>query len=336
MKFWLLGGILITLVALLVLLGMVYQQISTVKDLSKYPPPGQLIDVGGYRLHLHCKSQGHPTVVMDYGLGGISPLWYQVQSQVAKFTSVCVYDRAGYGWSEPSPHPRTSLIMVQELHTLLKKGGIAGPYLLVGHSLGGLNMRLFASQYPSDVVGVVLVDAVPANVYSRLGNEFRKNMAATRQMFGSLSIISRLGILRLLLQLKGSDVAPEFVQKMPPSVQSVVLAKFLPQSFNTALAESALLEKDAELVSQTSFPSHLPLVVISHGLNMFSGQNVEAAESIWRQLQAETSQLSTSGSLQIADGSGHNIHIDQPQLVVDAIRKILEQINVKEKTNEKL
>ncbi|TRV42317.1 MAG: alpha/beta hydrolase [Microcystis panniformis Mp_MB_F_20051200_S9] len=336
MKFWLLGGILITLVALLVLLGMVYQQISTVKDLSKYPPPGQLIDVGGYRLHLHCKSQGHPTVVMDYGLGGISPLWYQVQSQVAKFTSVCVYDRAGYGWSEPSPHPRTSLIMVQELHTLLKKGGIAGPYLLVGHSLGGLNMRLFASQYPSEVVGVVLVDAVPANVYSRLGSEFRENMAATRQMFGSLSIISRLGILRLLLQLKGSDVAPEFVQKLPPSVQSVVLAKFLPQSFNTALAESALLEKDAELVSQTSFPSHLPLVVISHGLNMFSGQNVEAAESIWRQLQAETSQLSTSGSLQIADGSGHNIHIDQPQLVVDAIRKILEQINVKEKTNEKL
>jgi pimeloyl-ACP methyl ester carboxylesterase len=336
MKFWLLGGILITLVALLVLLGMVYQQISTVKDLSKYPPPGQLIDVGGYRLHLHCKSQGHPTVVMDYGLGGISPLWYQVQSQVAKFTSVCVYDRAGYGWSEPSPHPRTSLIMVQELHTLLKKGGIAGPYLLVGHSLGGLNMRLFASQYPSEVVGVVLVDAVPANVYSRLGSEFRENMAATRQMFGSLSIISRLGILRLLLQLKGSDVAPEFVQKLPPSVQSVVLAKFLPQSFNTALAESALLEKDAELVSQTSFPSHLPLVVISHGLNMFSGQNVEAAESIWRQLQAETSQLSTSGSLQIAYGSGHNIHIDQPQLVVDAIRKILEQINVKEKTNEKL
>jgi pimeloyl-ACP methyl ester carboxylesterase len=255
---------------------------------------------------------------------------------VAKFTSVCVYDRAGYGWSEPSPHPRTSLIMVQELHTLLKKGGIAGPYLLVGHSLGGLNMRLFASQYPSEVVGVVLVDAVPANVYSRLGSEFRENMAATRQMFGSLSIISRLGILRLLLQLKGSDVAPEFVQKLPPSVQSVVLAKFLPQSFNTALAESALLEKDAELVSQTSFPSHLPLVVISHGLNMFSGQNVEAAESIWRQLQAETSQLSTSGSLQIADGSGHNIHIDQPQLVVDAIRKILEQINVKEKTNEKL
>jgi pimeloyl-ACP methyl ester carboxylesterase len=140
MKFWLLGGILITLVALLVLLGMVYQQISTVKDLSKYPPPGQLIDVGGYRLHLHCKSQGHPTVVMDYGLGGISPLWHWVQSQVAKFTSVCVYDRAGYGWSEPSPHPRTSLIMVQELHTLLKKGGIAGPYLLVGHSLGGLNI----------------------------------------------------------------------------------------------------------------------------------------------------------------------------------------------------
>jgi pimeloyl-ACP methyl ester carboxylesterase len=336
MRFWLLGGILVTLVALLVLLGLVYQQIATVKDRSKYPPPGQLVDVGGYRLHLHCKSQGSPTVVMDYGLGGISPLWHWVQAEVAKMTSVCVYDRAGYGWSESSPHLRTSKQMVQELYTLLKKGGIAGPYLLVGHSLGGLNMRLFASQYPSEVVGVVLVDGIPANVYSRLGAEFRENMAATRRMFRSLSLISRLGILRLLLQLKGSDVAPEFVQKMPPSVQSVVLAKFLPQSFNTALAESALLEKDAELVNQSPFPSHLPLVVISHGLNMFSGQDVEVAESIWQQLQAETSQLSTSGSLQIAQSSGHNIHIDQPQLVADAIGKILQQIKIKEKKNEKI
>lgn len=320
---------LIVVLIFLALTGIVYQLVATARDQQKYPPPGKLVNVGGYQLHINCIGKGSPTVVMDYGLGGLSPLWSLVQSEVAKFTKVCTYDRAGYGWSEKSQKPRSSKQMVEELYTLLKKAEIQGPYLLVGHSLGGLNIRLFANEYPDEVAGMVLVDAVPTNVYSNLDPEWRNNMAATKRMFRSLSLISRLGLLRLLLQIKGTKAAPDFVQKLPESIQPLILAKFLPQTFDTAITENAQMKISAMQVKQTKFNPKLPLIVLSHGLNMFpdlSEEKAKKAEQIWRELQAETANLSENGKLIIASQSGHNIHIDQPELVVNAIHQLTEQV----------
>lgn len=325
---YIIGGF-VLFILILVLAGIVYQAISTAKDLNKYPPPGKMVDVGGYQLHINCMGEGSPTVIMDYGLGSLSLVWSLVQPEVAKFTRVCTYDRAGYAWSDNSPKTRTSEQMVRELHTLLNHAGIEKPYVLVGHSLGGLNACLFASLYPEEVVGMVLVDAVPANIYSRLGSEWKKQMAATQRMFYTLSAISRSGLLRLLVQLKGTEAAPDFVKQLPSEVQPTIIAKFLPKTFNTAIAENRLMESSTQQVSYSDRESlkDLPIMVLSHGVNMFtalSNKEAEQAEKIWQELQAELANLSSKSKLSIAQNSGHNIHIDQPQLVIDAIQQSID------------
>ena len=111
-------------------------------------------------MHLYCIGQGSPTVVFESGTGEYWLSWYKTPPEVAKFTRVCSFDRAGLGWSDPSPHPRTSRVMAQEFHTLLHNAGVPAPFVLAGHSLGGANTRVYASLYPADVVGIVFVDAV--------------------------------------------------------------------------------------------------------------------------------------------------------------------------------
>jgi pimeloyl-ACP methyl ester carboxylesterase len=118
-----------------------------------------LVDIGGRSLHIHCAGQGSPVVVLDAGLGNDGGTWADVQPELARFTEACVYDRAGRGYSDPAPKPHTSQHMVEDLHALLGRAGVAGPYVLVGHSLGGLNVRLYEATYPGDVAGMVLVDA---------------------------------------------------------------------------------------------------------------------------------------------------------------------------------
>lgn len=126
------------LVIILLLAGATYQFIATKIDERKYPPPGRLVDVGGYRLHLHCMGEGTPTVVLDAGLGGGVPDWSTVQPEVSKFARACSYDRAGVAWSDSGVTPRTSKQVVAELHALLGNAGVRVPYVLVGHSIAGI------------------------------------------------------------------------------------------------------------------------------------------------------------------------------------------------------
>jgi pimeloyl-ACP methyl ester carboxylesterase len=148
------------LVLVLLLAGVVLQFIITRIDACRYPAPGEMVDVGGYNLHLYCTGEaGAPTVVMDSGLGGTVLDWQLVQPEVAKFARVCTYDRGGMGWSDPGAQPRTSRQITKELQTLLSDAGVRGPYVLVGHSFGGTNMQVYASRYPDEVAGMVLVDS---------------------------------------------------------------------------------------------------------------------------------------------------------------------------------
>jgi pimeloyl-ACP methyl ester carboxylesterase len=158
--------------AVLAGVGAVYQAIAAQRDKSKCQPPGRLVDVGGHRLHINVMGQGTPAVVMDSGLSHSSLAWGWVQPKVAKFTRVCTYDRAGYGWSDPGPKPRTSQRISDELDRLLVNAGIDAPYIMVGHSSGGLNVRLYAIQHPEKVVGMVLVDAAHENQLERLPRRF--------------------------------------------------------------------------------------------------------------------------------------------------------------------
>src|SRR4051812_24508546 len=157
------GRTLAALVGLIVVLGLVgavYESAAEVADARAYPAPGQLVDVGGYRLHINCVGTGSPTVVIDAGWGDWSGGWSRVQPEAAKTTRVCTYDRAGMGYSDAGPLPRTADHFARELHTLLQQAGVQGPYVLVGHSFGGAPVRVFAHTYAADVAGVVLIDSM--------------------------------------------------------------------------------------------------------------------------------------------------------------------------------
>src|SRR5687768_3655967 len=138
--------------------GATYEWVATRRDLAATPPPGRLVDVGGHRLHIWCTGAGTPEVILETGLGGSSVDWGFVQPQVARFTRVCSYDRAGLGYSDPGPSPRTARRIARELHALLDRSGITEPLVLAGASSGGLSMRVFATEHPERARGLVLID----------------------------------------------------------------------------------------------------------------------------------------------------------------------------------
>jgi len=158
----------IAFVVVLAAAGFLYENISEARDRRFHPMPGQLVDVGGYKMHIDCRGTGSPTVILESGLGDSYISWHKVQPRIAQFTRVCSYDRAGLGYSDASPRPRTSRDIAEELHTLLRNAGITGPLILVGHSMGGFDVRLFTSLYRNDVVGMVLVDSSHPEQQKRL------------------------------------------------------------------------------------------------------------------------------------------------------------------------
>ena len=209
---WRIGRALLgSIVALLVLavVGAIYQSIATERAERAYPPPGEMVDVGCYSLHINCVGRGSPRVILDAGSGLFSAQWVWVQRQVSDTTRVCAYDRAGMGWSEMGPEPRDAKQITSELHTLLSKAGIEGPYVLVGHSLGGLSMQTYAHRYPDEVAGVVLVDSsIDTYQFSQRpeaqdSHEPQKQKSAVVPQLERLgvSLPARLGIVRLLSML---------------------------------------------------------------------------------------------------------------------------------------
>jgi len=183
------AGAILGLVVVALAFGTVYQSIAGNIDETKYKAPGQLVDIGGRHLHLYRTGHGSPTVILESGLGWGLGTWRDVQAGAAEFTQVCSYDRAGYGWSDPDPSPRTSSEIVRDLHTLLQKAGVQPPYVLVGHSIGGLYMQLYAATYPSDVSGMVLLDS---------SHEEQGHDPPSRPLLGVMKAIGVTGVSRLL------------------------------------------------------------------------------------------------------------------------------------------
>jgi pimeloyl-ACP methyl ester carboxylesterase len=273
-----------------------------------------LVDVGGYRLHINCTGTGSPTVVIDAGWGDWSASWSSwVQPEVAKTTRVCTYDRAGMGWSEPGPLPRNAEQFAQELHTLLQNAGIPGPYVLVGHSAGGLPVRVFVHEYARDVAGVVLIDSMsPRQATSAATNPPAATTSQTRG-FSIATLPARIGLLRLFAGPLGltSGLSPEVqhaytaLSVTPRHVQTYLLDEGagMPESFRQASAV-------------TSF-GDLPLIVLSRGLD---------PDPDWQAMQAELLQLSSHSQQVFADKSGHNIQLDQPDAATAAIVQMVAQL----------
>ena len=341
MNFWQIAALsLAGVIALLIVflsITSLYHAISLAIDERKYPASGKLVDVGGYRLHVSIRGEGGPTVVLDAGLAHVSSVWSFVQPEVATFTRVCAVDRAGHAWSEHGPLPRTSRQICRELHTLLTNANIEGPYVLVGHSFGGLNMYLYASMYPEEVAGLVLLDALSKDINMHTPREFGYFIVANRLKYRLFWRLTRLGVTRLYLRVKGVDAAQDFIVHLPLELRYATIAGYLRRTFVAAAGESASLRASVEQARLAGPLRDIPLVVVAHGIpEMFVGHMSPAeaarAEQRWQKMQAELAQLSPSGTFMVAEKSGHKIHIDQPELVVEVIRQVVEaaRMNISE------
>lgn len=312
-RYLLLG--LLSLLIVLVCAGAVYEGIESYRDQRRFHPPGRLVDVGGYRLHLYCLGQGSPTVILEAGGGNPWLSWYKVQPQVAPFTRVCSYDRAGLGWSDPSPRPPTASVIAEELHTLLHNAGITGPFVLVGHSLGGMYARMYANRYPSEVVGMVLVDSSHPDQDERFPPEAKKLAAASYYVIRAMQITLPIGLPRLL----ASRAAPR-------EVRSEYCAVFCRRKFLVAVrAEAAAQSESSAQVRTLGSLGNLPLIVLSHDPDKmrFPGNLTEPVNREWGKMQEELAHLSSNGSHFVVKGSSHDIQIDNPEAVVNAIREVV-------------
>jgi pimeloyl-ACP methyl ester carboxylesterase len=272
--------------------GAIYQKIEHSQDRRMNPPPGQLVDVGGYRMHLDCVGEGSPTVVLDSGLSDSSLSWYKVQPEVAQFTRVCSYDRAGLGWSEPSPYPRNSGVFAEELHTLLHNAKIDGPFVLVGHSMGGYDVRIFASRFPSEVVGLVLVDSAHPDLADRIP-ELRSGLAMWRRQLRRQELLMPLGVPRLM----------GWCGNGPPELQAKLRTiECKAARLHEAISECYSMWDESAAQARTGPLGDLPLIVISEDLKHVTGP-LDAFEEGQQSLAG----LSSNSVHTIAMGSGHQI-----------------------------
>jgi pimeloyl-ACP methyl ester carboxylesterase len=299
---------------------------------AKYPPPGKLVDVGGYRLHINCQGQGDPTVVIEAANGDFSLGWGLVQREVAKFTRICTYDRAGLGWSERSPQPRSAHDIVEGLHTLLARSGVEPPYVLVGHSLGGPLVRLYAHEHPDQVVGMVLVDPAHEEQLLRYPEAVRRLQPRADKMMAWFLRLGEMAAASGLLAL-APRLYPEQLLAMAPEEDRETYRGILSADAKclTAIREEYGAYPDHFAAIQAAHITSLgdiPLIVLSHGQTQQApGLSAEANrefEQTWQQLQVELAAQSSNGKRIVAEKSGHYIHLEQPELVIDAIREAVE------------
>jgi pimeloyl-ACP methyl ester carboxylesterase len=306
-------------------------QVARRRMAARYPPPGRLVDIGGYRLHLLSQGEGGPTVVLEGGLGDPGISWAAVMRDVAGFTRVCAYDRAGSGWSDPSPRPRTAEVIVDELRGLLAAATVPGPYVLVGQSFGGLVARLFTVQHRDEVAGLVLVDATHEDLIERAPESVRVTWERMNRLAGPMFAIPRALSASGLFALRPSLV-PAAAGDIPAEVgldrYRALVA--LGGGLKAMTATMKLMDTSrAQMRAARAGLGDLPLVVLTAGKEAelpgsIPEEDRRANAELWRELHRELAAESTAGRWEVVEGSGHMIHHQRPEAVVAAIREVVE------------
>jgi len=274
----------------LVAVGGGYETVSGALD-EEFRMPGQLIDVGGHSLHLSCTGSGTPTVVLEPGGGEMSSNLGWIAPAVARDTRVCVYDRAGRGWSEPADTAQDGAQIVTDLHTLLQRGHVPGPYVLAGHSFGGLYALTFAARYPDEVAGMVLVDSTePGSAATPASSPDNEGSDDVIGRFSALlSSSARLGLGRLLGQIGGDDLPP---RARDESLASLATASHLQSTFVEYMRGGASADQAASL----SDFGDKPLAVLTAG---------SGSDAAWMEAQDDLAALSTNSAHRVIDGAAH-------------------------------
>jgi pimeloyl-ACP methyl ester carboxylesterase len=307
----------------LAIAGMIYQTAATEADQRKYPPPGVLVNVDGHKMHIYCMGEGSPTIILDHVGGGSSMDWALIQPKLAEHTRVCAYDRAGFGWSDYNPAPRTLAEQVNELHTLLTGANEPGPYILVGHSYGARVDRVYAAKYPEEVAGMVLMDAGILADDPRYPAEMQSDFESEDNMLRAARWLAPFGLVRVTRPLMG------FPTYDLPEEARLASASFavLPHYFQSLIADGdampTVLREEREVTSL----GDIPLLVL------VATEPDDAVRKVWSQANIEMATLSTKGSYQIVNGATHMSLVyrqSDAQICTEGILEILDAVQDKQ------
>jgi pimeloyl-ACP methyl ester carboxylesterase len=319
----------------LILAGATYQALALRSDVRRFPAPGRLIDVSGHKLHLYETGSEGPAVILEAGISASSLNWRTVQSEIAKFARVCSYDRAGLGWSELCRQPCTPSALADQLYSLLHLAEVPGPYILVGHSFGALIVRAFAAKHPDVTVGLILVDPLDPAEWTPLSDEqkemIRKGVALSRRG----AVAARLGVVRVCLDLlmAGSHLLPRMaakawsgrasqvtdriagqVRKMPAETWPLVAMHWKQPKCFEGMARHFECLADSVLEMANAPEVRAPVTLLAGGLNQHH-----------RHPRDYALRISQKAKFRVAENSGHWIQLDEPNLVVEAVRELVEQ-----------
>lgn len=316
-------------------LGLLYEMLGTRRDARVHPPPGKMVDLGTHRLHVLEKGSGTPTILLEAGLMSTVLSWSALQGELSKFYRVVSYDRAGLGWSDLGPMPRTADRIVHELHLMLERTGIPPPYVLVGHSFGGLIMPLFAARYPEATAGMVLVDPVAPAEWNPPSEHDGNLMCIAAKVCRRAALLSRIGLIRFVSFLlttgakgpasylvrmisrgtpaQSGTVSSPWFWALPENERAMTSVFWVQEKF--ALTVASQLENlpvSAALVSEMGYRYDKPVVIFS------------AASSSERRREEHVAMASRLplGHQVTAKKSNHWIMQDQPALVLEAIQKV--------------
>ncbi len=316
----------LAVIILLPLSGFLIQAAATEIDKRTYPPLGQLVDVGGYKLHLYCTGENagdRPTVVLETGLGGLgstSSAWGWVQPAVAKTTRVCAYDRAGLGWSDPSPKARDAVQIASELHTLLRNSQTPGPYILVGWSFGGLYVRAFADQYRPEVAGMVLLDSSSPEQCT-FSPAWQAQCDSSVKNAATASIFAPFGVLRLLRLFQPAPGLPD------PQRGAAVASFSAAKDWQAQSAElQASPQTNAEVRNARPLGA-MPLMVVT-ATNHGAAAELEQQWQVW---QSGYTALSTNSVQRVVQGATHESLVfdsTNSKATVDAVLQVVEAARI--------
>ena len=307
-------------------MGAFYQTFAESADRNAFPPPGVLVDVAGTRLHLDCRGEGLPVVILEAGLTSASTSWALVHDAMAVQTRVCAYDRPGLDWSEPMPGTAGPATIAQRLRGVLDAAGIAGPYVLVGMSAGGVYVREYFAQFPEGVVGMVLVDSSHEAQADRLEPIDDPGPMAPETLLAICRVLQPFGWVRASGYLD-SVIDERSPREMPHEAASAMKANMNRshgcraigleiESFHSALADPREPRSLGDLPLLVLSQGKPPVAMEELGLSL---ENARARRAAWDGLQMELAALSSRGERRVAVDSGHVIQMDQPALVIEAV-----------------
>ena len=302
---------LLILIVVLGVVGFVYQTAAETSDRNAYAAPGQLLDVDGHPMHIVCAGEGSPTAILEAGAGAFSATWGWIQPAVAQQTRVCAYDRAGFGWSDVGPEPRDARQIAHELHTLLEETGVEPPYVMVGHSLGGIYVRVYNAEYPGEVVGMALIDSTHPDNWERQG----ESLDALRTMASVSAVLSRFGLMRLAFAGEHFDL---------PEPDGSVLKAYTASTryWDMQRADMAAASATIDEGRAAGDLGDLPLAVLAAvDYPEGKGRDTELA------LQMELAALSSDSIYQVVDGARHITLLTDEQYsqqVSDAVIRVVE------------